>query len=59
VLVRSSQSGPGARARENAPGCGSGGVLRSRRPLSGAASGRIVALRPSHALPRARRRIRW
>jgi hypothetical protein len=36
---------------ENAPGCGSGGVLRSRQPLPGAASRRIVALRPSHARP--------
>ena len=33
---------------ENAPGCGSGGVLRARRPLPGAASRRFVALRPSH-----------
>ena len=37
--------------RENAPGCGSGGVSRSRRPLPGEASRRIVALRPSHAHP--------
>ena len=36
---------------ENAPGCGSGGVSRSRRPLPGVASRRIVALRPSHARP--------
>ena len=37
--------------KKNAPGCGSGGVFRSRRPLTGAASRRIVTLRPSHARP--------
>ena len=42
----------GSHTHENAPGCGSGGVLRSRRPLPGAASWRIVALRPSHAFLR-------
>jgi hypothetical protein len=41
----------GSPSNQNAPGCGPGGVLRSRQPLSGAASRRIVALRPSHALP--------